>query len=729
VILESVVFFALLLATTLVVGVLPRTMTAHAWGAIPCCLLALAGAGAAFLAIEHDEPGMTTLAIVAVVLVLVMRIAQRRWSFVGVQLFVAVTAAALCYLAYAFLQTFFGRLPALAVVLSIPLLLLEILALGLSVSFTFEICDVLSRRTRQRVIPLLTREPWVALQVPTYNEPVEVVGPTLQSLAKLDYQNVLVQVVDNNTSDPALWKPLEELCRQLGPRFSFVHLEDWPGFKAGALNEATPQLPPEVEILGIVDADYQVHPQWLRNTIGYFDDPTVAFMQTSQHYREWKDNAYLRGLFYSFRYFFDITMIARSHRNAIIFCGTMGLIRRSAFNEIGGWNQECITEDAEASLRMLGAGYRGVYDAAAYGEGLMPLDFDGLKKQRFRWALGGIQILKFHWREMVPFAKHRMRLTFAQRVHYLLGSVQWFAEALTATFTVLLLATALAISLHERLPVRQLTGAVLVVPLAFAGTGILRAVWAMRRACHAGTRDALNALRVWFALSWVVTLACVRGLVQQHAEFLRTAKSKDGRSLLGALRASRAETVLMVAGVAGAAAMLVRSPSAASIVLAVLLLFEAFVYSNAPWASLAAEGIILTPERRAYAQSPQNTGDRPVRRRPLAAPLAGAGIAASVAAVAFVVLASPSQNTPFGGPQADLPRIGNLVPNVKLGPIPDVTPSPSASPSPSPSASATPSPSASVSSSPTVSPTAAPTPTPGPTPTPTPASPTPTPSP
>jgi len=728
-ILEGVVFFALLLATTLVVAVLPRTMTAHAWLAIPCCLLALAGAGAAFLAIEHDEPGMTTLAIVAVVLVLVMRIAQRRWSFVGVQLFVAVTAAALCYLAYAFLQTFFGRLPALAVVLSIPLLLLEILALGLSVSFTFEICDVLSRRARQRVIPPLTREPWVALQVPTYNEPVEVVGPTLQSLAKLDYQNVLVQVVDNNTSDPALWKPLEELCRQLGPRFSFVHLEDWPGFKAGALNEATPQLPPEVEILGIVDADYQVHPQWLRNTIGYFDDPTVAFMQTSQHYREWKDNAYLRGLFYSFRYFFDITMIARSHRNAIIFCGTMGLIRRSAFNEIGGWNQECITEDAEASLRMLGAGYRGVYDAAAYGEGLMPLDFDGLKKQRFRWALGGIQILKFHWREMVPFAKHRMRLTFAQRVHYLLGSVQWFAEALTATFTVLLLATALAISLHERLPVRQLTGAVLVVPLAFAGTGILRAVWAMRRACHAGTRDALNALRVWFALSWVVTLACVRGLVQQHAEFLRTAKSKDGRSLLGALRASRAETVLMVAGVVGAAAMLVRSPSAASIVLAVLLLFEAFVYSNAPWASLAAEGIILTPERRAYAQSPQNTGDRPVRRRPLAAPLAGAGIAASVAAVAFVVLASPSQNTPFGGPQADLPRIGNLVPNVKLGPIPDVTPSPSASPSPSPSASATPSPTASVSPSPTVSPTAAPTPTPGPTPTPTPASPTLTPSP
>ncbi|MGA8635497.1 MAG: glycosyltransferase [Candidatus Dormiibacterota bacterium] len=730
-ILESVIFFALLLATTLLIAVLPRTVTWSAWLGIPCCALALAGAGAVFLPIERDEPGMITLGIAAIVLVLVMRIIQPRWSFVGAQLFVAVTTAAVCYLAYATLQTFLGGLPVVALLASIALLILEILALGLSVSFTFEICDVLSRRTRPRVIPPLTREPWVALQVPTYNEPVEVVRPTLESLARIDYPNLMIQVVDNNTTDPALWKPIEQLCAQLGPRFAFVHLENWPGFKAGALNEATPRLPQEVEILGIVDADYQVHPQWLRNTIGYFDDPSVAFMQTSQHYREWRDNAYLRGLFYSFRYFFDITMIARSHRNAIIFCGTMGLIRRSAFNAIGGWNQECITEDAEASLRMLGAGYRGVYDSVAYGEGLMPLDFDGLKKQRFRWALGGIQILKFHWREMVPFASHRMRLTLGQRIHYLLGSVQWFAEVLTATFTVLLLATALATSLHERLPIRQLTGAVLAVPLAFAGTGLLRAVWAMRRACGASTRDAISALRVWFALSWVVTLACLRGAFRKHAEFLRTAKSKEGRSLLGALRASRAETALMVAGVAGGVAMLVRSPSVATVVLAVLLLFEAFVYSNAPWASLAAEGIILTPERRAYARSPQNTGDRPERRRPLVAPLGAVGLAVAGVAVALVV-SSPSQNAPFGGPQADLPRIGNIIPNVKIGPLPDVTPSPvpstsaspsaAASPSASPSASAQPSPSTSA----TASPTAAPTPTATATPTPAPPSPTPT---
>ncbi|MGH7723319.1 MAG: glycosyltransferase family 2 protein, partial [Candidatus Dormibacteria bacterium] len=454
-------------------------------------------------------------------------------------------------------------------------------------------------------------------------------------------------------------------------------------------------------------------PEWLRETIGHFDDPSVAFVQTSQHYRGWEDNRYLRGLFYSFRYFFDITLKARNHRNAIIFCGTMGLIRRSAFTEIGGWNQECITEDAEASLRMLGAGYRGVYDRFAYGEGLMPLDFDGLKKQRFRWALGGIQILKFHWRELLPLARHRLRLTVAQRIHYLLGSVQWFAEVLTATFTILLLATALATSLHERLPVRQLTGAVLAIPLAFAATGVLRALWAMRRACRATYTDSLSALRVWFALSWVVTLACMRGLLQKQAEFLRTPKSKEGGSLLSALRASRAETVLTVAAVLGGAFMLLRSPGLATVVLGLLLFFEAFVYSNAPWASMAAEGIILTPERRAYARSPQNTGDRPPRRRRELIPLGLTGLAAA-AVVAGLVVSSPSDRAPFSGSQHDLPRIGSVAPNVGVGPTPNATPaaaasaSASASPTSAPTQAATPTPRASSSATP-AAPSATPT--------------------
>ena len=68
--------------------------------------------------------------------------------------------------------------------------------------------------------------------------PCSVVRPTLDSLARLDYPNYIVQVVDNNTTDPSMWRPLELICQQLGPKFQFMHLEDWPGYKSGALNYA-----------------------------------------------------------------------------------------------------------------------------------------------------------------------------------------------------------------------------------------------------------------------------------------------------------------------------------------------------------------------------------------------------------------------------------------------------------------------------------------------------------
>jgi hypothetical protein len=394
--------------------------------------MALALAGAGTILLTGDLAGTETLAVAVLVASLLLRLLLSHWSFLGTQLFVVLLLASVSYLGYVVIAAAIDPLGPVAWVGSAVLTLLEAFALALGLSYAFEILDVMSRRDRPPQVPAVDYQPFVALQVPTYNEPVDIVRETLLSLANLDYPRLLVQVVDNNTKDPAVWRPLEQLCRNLGPRFSFFHLDPWPGYKAGALNEATRRLTADVEVVGIVDADYEVHPQWLRAVMGHFTDPRVAFVQTPQHYRDWRDDPYLRGLFYSYKYFFDVTMPARAHRNAIIFAGTMGLIRRSILDEIGGWNPDTVTEDAEASLRMLGAGYSGIYEPTPYGQGLMPLSFDGLKKQRFRWALGGVQILRLHWREMLPFARHRLRLTAAQRMHYLLGSVQWFGDLLTA---------------------------------------------------------------------------------------------------------------------------------------------------------------------------------------------------------------------------------------------------------------------------------------------------------
>ena len=697
--LQFVLFFTLASAGLTLVVVQGDLVRARVWLGLPLALAAIALAGFAVAVLTRDQAAWPILTALGLAAAIAARLALNRWSTLAAALLACVALGSLSYLVYAALLPFYDGLGPLAVAGSFLLLLLETLALGLSVYYLFEILDVFGRRDRQSHRAEEGFEPMVALQVPTYNEPVEMMRRTLKALAQLDYPRLLVQVVDNNTRDPALWKPLQALCAELGPRFHFIHLDPWPGFKAGALNEATRRLPAEVEVIGIVDADYVVKPGFLRATVGHFADPQVALVQTPQHYRDWRDDRYLRGLFYSYRYFFDVTMPARAHRNAIIFAGTMGLIRRRALEEVGGWNESVVTEDAEASLRLLGQGYKGVYEPAVWGVGMMPLSFDGLKKQRFRWALGGIQILRQWWRELLPFGPHRLRLTLGQRVHYLFGSLHWFGDVLTALFTVLLVLTAVAAVSGRRLPVRELTGAVVVVPLAFLLAGVMRALWAMRRAERCPFPDALRAMAVWFALSWVDALAAVRGLINPRAAFLRTPKRREGEGgLYAALRSSSMESLLAAAALAGALAMIVRAPSIATGVLAVMLLFEAMVFASAPWASLAAEGIRITPERRIYLRSPQATGDRPATREHVwAAPLAMA--ATLLLILAFTVLAAPR-----AGPQPAqpaLPQIGSAlgqhpaalpIPSIRPTGLPRGSASATASPSPSAAASASPSP-------------------------------------
>jgi len=687
--------------------------------------LALAATGWLSAWITGDRPLVIGTAVVVLLLVVLGRRWLASWCWLPSQLFLLASLAAVTYIAYSVQQTveqaLIPQLVPIVLLGSLLLVLAEIAAMGLALSYLFEILDVLGRPLQDPAPAPLWDEsqPWplVVLQVPMYNEPVELVGETLAALDRLDYPNYLIQAVDNNTADPAVWQPIQQLCEQLGPRFQFIHLAPWPGFKAGALNEATRRLPPEVEIVGIVDADYLARPGWLRETVPFFQDPQVGFVQTPQHYRDWEDDSYLRGLFHSYRYFFDLTMPSRAHRDAIIFCGTMGLLRRSVLDEIGGWNEQCITEDAEASLRILGRGYRGVYHQVAWGEGLMPLTFDGLKKQRFRWALGGLQILRQHWRELVPFAPHQLQLTRAQRWSYLVGAVQWYGDLLLLAFTLLLLATAIATAAHERLPVRQITGAVLVIPLLFLIFGLLRAVWAMRRSGQLTWGDAVRALRVWFALSWTVALADIRGLLALKATFLRTPKRRGGLSgWRQALRAARPETSLAVAAVAAAGAMEVRALSVTTSLLAVLLLFQAAVYLSAPWASLATEGIQLTPLRRIYLRSAQNSGGLVVETRSSAAILpVGLALAATAGLIVAFAATSPTAPAPFGGGPTTPVKAAPSLPAVLTSPSPSPSAksSPSASPTPSPSAS--PSVSASPSPSPTPTPTVTATPTPTPT--------------
>jgi cellulose synthase/poly-beta-1,6-N-acetylglucosamine synthase-like glycosyltransferase len=536
------------------------------------------------------------LSLVAVLCGILWIILLPNWNGLGQTTWTMSVLSAVVYVAYSFGVTAFTPLNPLSFLFSFVLFSAQLFALGLSLSFTFEMLDVCTRFHWNHVTgpaqPVSGYTPKVSLQVPAYNEPIEVVETTLRTLAKMNYPNFEVLLIDNNTPDESTWRPLEKLCRELGPNFKCLHLDKWPGYKSGALNFALTQTAPDAEIIAIIDADYLVQPEYLSELVPYFTDPKIAFLQTPQDYRDYKGNPFLEACYDAYKYFFEVSMPSRNEHNAIIFCGTMGLIRKSVVQEIGGWDEWCITEDAEASLRILKLGYKSIYINQSYGHGIMPLNFEGLKKQRFRWCFGGIQVLRKHWEALMPWAgwiDPTNHLTSSQRYYYLISSLQWFNEFVTMGFTMLLLISSISIMLGWGTGVRTLAGAIAVVPLVFLTLGLGRFLWALRYRLKLTLFQALRAMGSFFSLSWVVALASIQGLIQPRGVFLRTSKAKTDSNLLKALIVTEWETGIGIACGLTALVMAFSKPPFEGWLTVIFLVWQMSLYLAAPVYSLLSE--------------------------------------------------------------------------------------------------------------------------------------------
>jgi glycosyltransferase involved in cell wall biosynthesis len=601
-----------------------------------------AGQAAARLWLLDPRPVLAAEALLAALTAVVVA-ARPLWNPVGQVFFASFAAAALAYLSFAATVTFAGGLAPAGVAASALLLVLETAALVTSGSFAFESCDVLCRVRWSRPPPRFdpAYRPMVSLHVPAYNEPPDMLIETIRSLDRLDYPNYEIVVVDNNTKDPEVWQPVARWCEPRR-RVRFVHVEHLPGYKSGALNLALRRhTDPAAELIGVVDADYLVDPAYLRRVVGYLADPRIAFVQTPQDYREYRGDAYLTACYDAYKYFFVTSMPARNERNSIIFAGTMGLLRRSALEWLGGWDEWTITEDAETSLRLLRAGWSGWFLGEPLGRGIMPLTFAALKSQRFRWCFGGMQILRKHWRELRPWDRHPgNRLSVAQRMDYLLGGLQWLNDLVYLGFTVVLLATAALLATTGQAALRPLLGVAVLLPAALLTSGLVRALWALRRRTGIGPRRALLAFANWLSLSWTVALACVQGLVRSKGVFLRTPKQAEGYRLVNALWAARAETLLAVA-LWGAGALLAGWRRSGPLLLG-LLAWQGSVYASAPfmaWMNLHTK-LSAQLERR---RRTERLRERAAQVGPYVGATAGLAAAAAAGVLAALVLAGGSQ--------------------------------------------------------------------------------------
>lgn len=424
----------------------------------------------------------------------------------------------------------------------------QTLLLLLLVADSFELAETIWGRTwRRRVDPVAAppgaRLPKVSIHLPICNEPPQMVRETLDALAELDYPDFEVLVIDNNTTDPAFWEPVAEHCAKLGARFRFFHLGRFPGFKAGALNFALRQTADDAEIIGVLDSDYVVRPDWLRCMVPHFANPGVGFAQSPQDYRDNDGSFFKRLMFWEYAGFFQLGMVTRNERNAIIQHGTMTLIRRDALRECGGWAEWTITEDAELGLRLFRRGWEAVYCSRSFGRGVMPDDFSAFRKQRFRWAYGAMQICRAHAGALLsPFNRD---LTLGQRWHFVTGWLPWVGDAFGLLFLLLGLVWSVGLIVA---PMRfEFPIVLFMLPSIGLFVFKLARLFALYRArVPCGLLDRVGAAVAGLALSHTIGMAVWKGLVIRSAPFLRTPKMAAAPALVQGLVMARTELVLLL---------------------------------------------------------------------------------------------------------------------------------------------------------------------------------------
>jgi len=442
--------------------------------------------------------------------------------------------------------------------------------------------------------------PKVSLHLPIYNEPPQMVIETINSLVALDYPNLEILVIDNNTAQPSVWRPVEEHCAGLGERVRFVHVDRLKGYKAGALNLALRMADPAAEIVGVIDSDYVVRPDWLRATVPFFQNPRVGLVQAPQDHRDGDLSLFKEMCNWEYAGFFHLGMVLRNESNAIIQHGTMTLVRRALLDKLGGWAEWCITEDAELGLRLMHEGYETVYVKDRFGRGLTPDSFAGYRAQRFRWAYGAMQIMKRHARWFLPGDR---RLSLAQKFHFLAGWLPWIGDGMQLLFTVAALVWTTLLGLWPAW--FEFPLGVFVVPaLVMVGFKIVETLWLYKAKVGCSLRQRLGAAVAGIALTHAVSKAVLSGLFTNNRPFLRTPKCEDHSAVIRGIVVAWEEFVLCTLLWLGAAVILIGGyNNDEAITWAGMLMALSLPYGAGVLASLAAAMPALA-ERRLRTLAP-----------------------------------------------------------------------------------------------------------------------------
>jgi cellulose synthase (UDP-forming) len=373
-----------------------------------------------------------TVALLVLVLV-VMKVSPqpRTWSrLVVVGILIALT---LRYLAWRSLSTLNLSDP-LNGVFSLGLFLLELLMLS---NGTIQLFLMLRVRDRRREADVLSMDvlnqkftPTVDILIPTYNEPTFILQRTVMGCQAIEYANKTIYLLDD-TRRPEVQALAEELGCHYMTRPDNRHA------KAGNLNHAIAQT--QGELLVVFDADFVPTKNFLTRTVGFFQDPQLALVQTPQTFYNPDPIARNLGLENVLtpeeEVFYRQIQPIRDGAGSVICSGTSFVVRRSALEQMGGFVTDSLSEDYFTGIRLSAQGYRLIYLDEKLSAGLAAENIAAQAVQRLRWARGTLQAFFIKSNPLtIP------GLSPLQRLAHLEGLLHWFTSISRVGFLIMPLA-------------------------------------------------------------------------------------------------------------------------------------------------------------------------------------------------------------------------------------------------------------------------------------------------
>ncbi len=257
--------------------------------------------------------------------------------------------------------------------------------------------------------------PSVDVMVCTYGEPVSVLYRALVGCKSIAYPKKEVYLCDDGNRPE-----MRDLATLLN--IHYISREQNTHAKAGNLNNAMERT--SGDLILVFDADHVPCKTFLQETVGFFLDQKMGFVQTPQHF--FTEDPFQRNLLANGSLnneqdlFFHVIQPGNDYWGAAFFAGSGAIFRREALKSVGGFAVETITEDVHTGMRVHGKGWRSLYYNRDLAAGMAQDSFADVIKQRLRWARGMTQI---YCLENPLFVRG---LSMAQRLCYFTGIWYFF---------------------------------------------------------------------------------------------------------------------------------------------------------------------------------------------------------------------------------------------------------------------------------------------------------------